>query len=95
MQLEPSIRSIWATGEDPSPKGFRRVAMFDMTFGDSVTVHDWRLILTPSGAYHAYAPDLKNGVHSADLAPAFRDHIAQLAVTALEIQNERSARRAA
>ncbi|MBZ9808146.1 hypothetical protein [Mesorhizobium sp. ESP-6-2] len=69
--------------------------MFDLAFGDFVTVHDWRLIHTPSGAYHAYAPDLKNGTHSADLAPIFRDKIAELAVIALENLNARIASAAA
>ncbi|MBZ9980416.1 hypothetical protein LB521_04545 [Mesorhizobium sp. BR-1-1-8] len=83
MQLEPRILFIRETGESPSPKGFRKIALFDVAFGDGFTAHDWRLVETPTGGVHAYAPDLKNGAKSADLAPAFRDLIADLAVKAL------------
>ncbi|TIN10403.1 hypothetical protein [Mesorhizobium sp.] len=94
MQLEPRILFIKETGESPSPKGFRRIALFDVAFGSDFTAHDWRLVETPSGGVHAYAPDLKNGTKSADLAPVFRDKIADLAAKALGVKIARTAQRA-
>ncbi|RJT42064.1 hypothetical protein D3227_05180 [Mesorhizobium waimense] len=84
--LEPRVRQIRATGEDPSPKGFQRIATFDLELGPAVTMHDLRLVKTPSGGLHAYPPDSKHGTKCADFAPTFRDQIADLAAKALESQ---------
>lgn len=94
MQLEPKIVFIKETGEAPSPKGFRKIALFDIAFGGDFTAHDWRLVETPTGGVHVYSPDLKNGTKSADLAPVFRDKIADLAIKALGAKLARTQQRA-
>ncbi|TPK18078.1 hypothetical protein [Mesorhizobium sp. B2-5-7] len=90
MLLEPRVRSIRPDGEAPSPKGFQRIATFDLVLGPSVTMNNLRLVKTPSGGMHAYPPEDKHGQRSADFAPAFRDIIADLAAKELESLNERT-----
>lgn len=83
MQLEPRIRSIRATGETPSPKGFACIARFDVELGDDVTLHGLRLVRTPSGRHEVYPPDTQTGGRSASLAPTFRTNLAALAAAHL------------
>lgn len=83
MHLEPRIRSIRATGETPSPKGFSCVARFDVELGEQVTLHGLRLVRTPSGRHEVYPPDTQTGGRSASLAPAFRTDLASLAAAHL------------
>jgi hypothetical protein len=78
------IRRIRATAEAPSPKGFERVAVFDLELGPDVTLNGLRLVRTPSGGLQAYPPDTRDGSRTAAFAPALRDQIAHLAAAALE-----------
>jgi hypothetical protein len=82
--LEATIRSVRATAEGPSPKGFQCIAKFDLEIGPDVTLLGLRLVRTPSGGLQAYAPDIRDGTRSAAFAPAFRDQIAALAALSLE-----------
>ncbi|MEI5682335.1 MULTISPECIES: hypothetical protein [unclassified Mesorhizobium] len=82
--MEPAIRHFRAAGESPSPKGFQRIATFDLELGSAITLHGLRLVKTPSGRLEIYPPDRQDGRRCASLAPAFRDQISQLAAHHME-----------
>lgn len=87
-QLE--VKSFRVAGESPSPGGFEKVATLDVAFGPDLTVHNFRLVRTPSGTLQLYAPDRSDGHASASLSPALRAQISALAALILESSLDRN-----
>lgn len=78
------IRSPRMVRQEPSPKGFRTIAKFNLEVTTNVTVCDCCLVQAPDGRVMLYGPGRESGALS--VAPETRREIIEMALAAMGME---------